>query len=71
MKIERTKNAGRNMVFGVLKKLCMILFPFFMRTAMLRWLGAEYLGLNGLFLSVISVLNLASRKMTLRRSAGS
>ena len=59
MKIERTKNAGRNMVFGVLKKLCMILFPFFMRTAMLRWLGAEYLGLNGLFLSVISVLNLA------------
>ena len=59
MKIERAKNAGRNIVFGVLKKLCMVLFPFLMRTAMLRWLGTEYLGLNGLFLSVISVLNLA------------
>ena len=59
MKIERAKNAGRNIVFGVLKKLCMVLFPFLTRTAMLRWLGTEYLGLNGLFLSVISVLNLA------------
>ena len=59
MKIERTKNAARNIFFGVLLKLYTTLIPFIMRTAMIYFMGVQYLGLNGLFTSVLSVLNLA------------
>ena len=59
MKIERTKNATRNMVFGTALKLYQIVIPFFMRTVMVYSLGVEYLGLNSLFTSVLQVLNLA------------
>lgn len=59
MKIERTKNATRNMIFGVLLKIYQILIPFIMRTVMLYYLGEKYLGLNSLFTSILQVLNLA------------
>ena len=59
MKIERTKNASRNIVFGVLLKAYQILVPFLMRTAMIYLMGVQYLGLNSLFTSVLQVLNLA------------
>ena len=59
MKFNRTKNATRNIFFGVLLKLYHILVPFLMRTAMLYLLGVEYLGLDSLFTSILSVLNLA------------
>ena len=59
MKIERTKNATRNMVFGTALKLYQIIVPFFMRPVMVYSLGVEYLGLNSLFTSILQVLNLA------------
>ena len=59
MKGNRTKNATRNMVFGLLLKLYHLLVPFLMRTAMIYLLGVQYLGLNGLFTSILQVLNLA------------
>lgn len=59
MKIERTKNAGRNMVFGMIQKVYTIIVPFIMRTAMIYLMGAQYLGLNSLFGSILQVLNLA------------
>ena len=59
MKFDRTKNASRNMVFGIALKLYQILVPFAMRTAMIHLMGVQYLGLDGLFVSVLSVLNLA------------
>lgn len=59
MKIDRTENASRNIVFGVLLKLYQILVPFAMRTMMIHFLGVEYLGLNSLFTSILQVLNLA------------
>lgn len=58
-KIERTKNASRNIVFGVILKAYQILIPFLMRTAMIYLMGVQYLGLNSLFTSVLQVLNLA------------
>ena len=58
MKIERAKNAGRNIVFGVILKMYQILIPFLMRTAMIYFMGVEYLGLNSLFTSILQVLNL-------------
>lgn len=59
MKLERTKNAKKNIVTGVILKLYQIIVPFFMRTAMIYLLGVEYLGLNSLFTSILQVLNLA------------
>lgn len=57
--MNRTQNATRNIVFGVVLKLYQILLPFVMRTAMIYLMGVEYLGLNSLFTSILQVLNLA------------
>lgn len=59
MKIERTKNAKRNMIFGTALKLYQIIIPFLMRSFIVYCLGVQYLGLNSLFTSVLQVLNLA------------
>lgn len=59
MKIERTKNAARNIVFGTALKVYQILVPFLMRTVMIYFMGVQYLGLNSLFASILQVLNLA------------
>lgn len=59
MKIERTKNAARNMFFGMSMKVFQTIIPFLMRTAMIYFMGVQYLGLNSLFTSVLQVLNLA------------
>lgn len=59
MKIERTKNATRNMTFGWMKSIFSLLIPFVTRTAMIYVLGIQYLGLKSLFHSILNVLNLA------------
>ena len=57
--IESTKNASRNIFFGVILKIYQILVPFLIRTAMIYLMGVQYLGLNSLFTSILQVLNLA------------
>ena len=57
-KINRTKNATRNIIFGMILKIYQTFVPFLMRTAMIYTLGVQYLGLNSLFTSILSVLNL-------------
>ena len=59
MKIERTKNATRNILYGVILKIYQLLGPFILRTIFIYTLGMQYLGLNSLFTSILSVLNLA------------
>ena len=59
MKLERTKNAARNIVFDGTLEIVNMLFPFVIRSVMLHCLGTEYLGLNGLFKSLLTFLNLA------------
>lgn len=59
MKMERTKNAAKNILFGWILQVFNMLLPFAVRTAMIYIMGVEYLGLNSLFISIISVLNLA------------
>lgn len=58
VKIERTKNASRNIAFGIILKIYQIAVPFLMRTAMIYFMGVQYLGLNSLFTSILQVLNL-------------
>lgn len=57
--MNKTKNASRNILFGVILKIYQIILPFALRTIIVRELGTEYLGLNSLFTSVLQVLNLA------------
>lgn len=59
MKLERSKNAARNIVYGSISKIYTLLVPFLMRTALIYLLGMEYAGLNSLFSSILTVLNLA------------
>lgn len=59
MKIERTKNAVRNIIWGMIEKCTTLLLPFLTRTVLIKVLGSEYLGLNSLFTSILSVLSIS------------
>lgn len=59
MKIERTKNAVRNIKAGLILRVYQTIAPFLMRTAMIYFMGVQYLGLNSLFASILQVLNMA------------
>lgn len=58
MDIDRTRNTKRNIFWGIINKIITLFLPFFTRTVMIRTLGADYLGLNSLFSSILQVLNL-------------
>lgn len=57
-KIQRTKNAYRNVLFGTIFKIYTLLMPFLMRTLLIYNLGIKYAGLSSLFTSILQVLNL-------------
>ena len=59
MKLDFAKNVKRNMAANAIGNGVKLLFPFLNRTLFLWLLGPEYLGLNGLFGSVLGVLMLA------------
>ena len=50
--MQRTKNAGRNFIFGIILKIYQIIMPFIMRTIMIYNIGIQYAGLNNLFTSI-------------------
>lgn len=58
LKLERTKNAKRNLKYGVANQTLALVAPFLIRTILIRYLGVQYLGLNSLYSSILSVLNL-------------
>lgn len=55
----RTQNAKRNIYASLINKLITMLLPFVTRSAIIYFVGVLYLGLNGLFTSILSVLALA------------
>ena len=59
VKLDFKKNVKRNMLANAVSSGIRLLFPFLNRTLFLWLLGPEYLGLNGLFASVLGVLMLA------------
>ncbi len=59
MKLERSKNSARNILFGTVTRAFNLIVPFFMRTLIIYVLGVEYVGLDSLFISILQVLNLA------------
>lgn len=59
MKLDFAKNMKRNVAAAAVNNGIRLLFPFLNRTLFLWLLGPEYLGLNGLFGSILGVLMLA------------
>lgn len=55
----RSKNSLVNIVFGIGGKFLTIFTQFFVRTIFIHYLGSEYLGVNGLFTNILSILSLA------------
>lgn len=64
MKLERSKNATRNVVWGAANKIIVILAQLVIRATLVRVLGEQYLGLNSWFTSILSVLSLAELGIT-------
>ena len=63
-KKNRTSNSIKTSFFGALKSALDILFGFAYRTVFINTLGADYLGLNGLFTNILQVLSLAELGIT-------
>ena len=59
MKLDFNRNVKRNMIANAASCGIRLLFPFLNRTLFLWLLGPAYLGLNGLFGSILGVLMLA------------
>lgn len=57
--MNRTKNASRNIIWGILSKVVTLGMPFFTRTVMIYTMGMTYVGLGSLFSSVLQVLSFA------------
>lgn len=57
-KNSRTGNVKRNIVFGMCQVVISRIMPFVVRTVLIYRFGVEYLGLNSLFVSILSVLSL-------------
>jgi len=55
----RTSNIKNNLIFNAVKFATQLLLQFVLRTCLIYIMGAEYLGLNGLFSNIFAFLNLA------------
>ena len=60
---SRSYNSIRNLINGILQLLVMTIGPFIIRTVIIWKLGREYIGLNGLFSSLIQIVNLSELGM--------
>ncbi|WP_317437442.1 oligosaccharide flippase family protein [Thomasclavelia spiroformis] len=56
---SRAKNAMLNLIFGYLSQIGIILLSFIGRKIFLIFLSADYLGINGLFSNILTVLSFA------------
>ncbi|MFM1515468.1 oligosaccharide flippase family protein [Helcococcus ovis] len=58
--MSRTKNVLRNSAWGIIYRLVTMVGPFLIKTIIIHQLGIQYNGLNGLFTSILTVLNLTN-----------
>lgn len=55
----RTKNVIKNFKYGVFCQILNLFIQFVSRTIFIKFLGTEYLGVNGLFTNILTILSLA------------
>lgn len=56
---SRTRNVSINMIVGMVCQVINLIMNFVGRTVFIRTLGVEYLGVNGLFTNVLTILSFA------------
>ena len=56
---SRTKNSIKNMSTGVIVQIINIIMEFAVRTVFIKMLNNEYLGVNGLFTNILTMLSFA------------
>lgn len=59
MKNSRKENTVRNIYWGIINRVLSLVFPFIIRTIIIKKLGSEYLGLGSLYTSILQVLSLS------------
>ena len=59
MSVSRSKRTAQNAVVGVAYQALTMILSFVSRTVFIRTLGNEYLGLNGIFSDVLTLLSMA------------
>ena len=59
MSNSRIQNAKRNMAVGFINKIVTIISPFLVRTVLIYTLSVEYVGISGLFTSILQMLSMA------------
>lgn len=57
--MTRTENSTKNMYTGLIYQVLVLVFRFITRTVFIKCLGTEYLGINGLFSNILTLLSLA------------
>ena len=57
--MSRTQNATSNIIVSVIAQFVILVVSFVNRTVFIKLLGAEYLGVDGLFSSILTVLSIA------------
>ena len=55
---KRTKNSIRNSIAAIISNVVSILIAFISQSIFIKILGAEYLGINGLFTNVLTMLSI-------------
>ncbi len=61
---SRIHNSVKNISFGLLTQVIQMVLGFVSRTIFIRYLAIEYLGVNGLFTSILTMLSLAELGIT-------
>ena len=56
---SRTKNASKNAVSAITNKILVLMLTFISRKFFIMYIGVEYLGINGLFSNVLTLLSMA------------
>ena len=56
---SRTQSSARNIIFGISKNIVLMLIAFISRRLFITYIGIEYLGINGLFSNILSLLSMA------------
>lgn len=57
--MSRIQNASKNIKYGYLGTLLKLILQFFSRTVFIYTIGSTYLGVNGLYTNILSVLSFA------------
>jgi len=59
MKESRTRKSAQNMMFSAAGQVLTLILSFVSRTIFLKYLSIEYLGINGLFSNILTILSFA------------